>query len=47
VENRPPPRQRVELHCTVPLDLAKARYRARASQRHAGHLDAARSDEEL
>ncbi len=33
--------------CTVPVDLAKTRYRARASQRHAGHLDAARGDEEL
>jgi len=37
----------VEVHCTVPLDLARARYRARAGQRHVGHLDAARSDQEL
>jgi hypothetical protein len=27
--------------------MAKARYQARASRRHAGHLDAERSDEEL
>ena len=31
----------------VPLQVAKARYQARARQRHAGHLDAARSDTEL
>ena len=37
----------VEVHCVVPLDVAKARYRARTRQRHAGHLDAARSDTEL
>jgi predicted kinase len=41
------PGKLVEVHCIVPLELAKARYRARASTRHAGHLDAARSDEEL
>jgi predicted kinase len=37
----------VEVHCAVPLDLARARYRARAGHRHAGHLDDARSDREL
>ena len=41
------PGRLIEVHCTVPLDLAKARYRARAGQRHAGHLDDARSAEEL
>jgi predicted kinase len=37
----------IEVHCTVPVDLAKARYRARVGQRHAGHLDDARSEQEL
>jgi predicted kinase len=37
----------VEVHCTVQLELARARYRARAGGRHAGHLDDARSDDEL
>jgi hypothetical protein len=37
----------VEVHCTVPLDLARARYRARAGQCHARDLDAARTDQEL
>jgi predicted kinase len=41
------PGRLVEVHCTVPLELAKARYRARAGQRHAGHLDDARGDDEL
>lgn len=41
------PGRLIEVHCTVPLDLAKARYRARAGHRHAGHLDDARSDQEL
>jgi predicted kinase len=41
------PGQLAEVRCVIPLELAKARYRARAGQRHAGHLDAARSDEEL
>jgi hypothetical protein len=27
--------------------VARERYRARAAQRHAGHLDAARTDDEL
>ena len=41
------PGRLVEVRCTVPRDVAKARYQARASRRHAGHLDAMRSDEEL
>src|SRR4051794_16755248 len=36
----------VEIHCVVPVDVARERYRARAAQRHAGHLDAARTDDE-
>jgi predicted kinase len=41
------PGQIVEVHCIVPVELARARYESRASQRHAGHLDGARSDAEL
>lgn len=41
------PGRLIEVHCTVPLDLARARYRARAGHCHAGHLDDARSDQEL
>jgi len=41
------PGQLVEVHCAVPLALARARYRARSTRRHPGHLDAARSDAEL
>ena len=41
------PGRLIEVHCTVPLDLARARYRDRAGQRHAGHLDDARSEQEL
>jgi len=41
------PGRLIEVHCTVPLELARARYRARASRRHAGHFDDARSDDEL
>ena len=37
----------VEVQCAVPLALARARYRARAGRRHAGHLDAERGEEEL
>jgi len=40
-------RPTIEVHCTVPLDLARARYRTRTGHRHAGHLDGARSDQEL
>jgi len=41
------PGQLIEVHCVVPHDVARARYQARAGQRHAGHLDAERSDQEL
>ena len=41
------PGQLAEVHCTIPRDLAQARYMARAATRHPGHLDAARTDEEL
>jgi hypothetical protein len=41
------PGQLIEVHCTVPLEVARARYQARAAQRHAGHLDADRSEAEL
>jgi hypothetical protein len=36
-----------EVICTVPVEVARARYLARAGQRHAGHLDAARTEPEL
>jgi len=41
------PGQLAEVHCDVPVDLAKARYRARTGRRREGHLDAARAEEEL
>lgn len=41
------PGRLAEVHCTVPLELARARYLARSGRRHAGHLDAERSDDEL
>lgn len=41
------PGQLAEVHCTLPLDLARARYLSRAATRHAGHLDFARSEAEL
>jgi predicted kinase len=41
------PGRLVEVHCTLPRAVAKARYQARASHRHAGHLDAERTDQEL
>ena len=41
------PGQLAEVHCIVPLELARARYQARAGQRHAGHLDSARTGDEL
>jgi predicted kinase len=41
------PGQLVEVHCTVPRDVAMTRYQARAGHRHAGHLDDLRSDQEL
>ena len=37
----------VEVRCVLPRELAMARYRARAGSRHPGHLDTARSEEEL
>ena len=37
----------IEVHCTVAPDLTRARYRARTGHRHAGHLDEARTDQEL
>ena len=41
------PGRLIEVHCTVPLELARTRYRARAGHRAPGHLDEARSDQEL
>jgi hypothetical protein len=41
------PGRLIEVHCTVPLDVARTRYRARTGRRDAGHLDDARSDHEL
>ena len=37
----------VEVHCRCPRDVAVARYAARSSRRHAGHLDAERQPDEL
>ncbi len=37
----------VELRCVVPLEIARARYYARAAHRHAGHFDLARQETEL
>ncbi|MDQ3714956.1 MAG: ATP-binding protein [Actinomycetota bacterium] len=37
----------VEVSCVVPLDIARARYHARAAGRHAGHLDHLRTGDEL
>ena len=41
------PGRLIEVHCSVPLELARTRYRGRAGHRHPGHLDDARSDQEL
>jgi predicted kinase len=41
------PGKLVEVRCTLPLEVAKARYRARAGNRDVGHLDTARSEQEL
>lgn len=41
------PGRLIEVHCSVPRDVARARYRARTAGRHAGHLDAKRADAEL
>ena len=37
----------VEIRCRCPRELALSRYRARSGERHSGHLDADRTDEEL
>jgi predicted kinase len=41
------PGQVVEVRCVLPVEMAKARYRARTGRRHPGHLDVARDDDEL
>jgi predicted kinase len=41
------PGRLVEVHCIVPVEVARSRYRARTGQRHAGHLDQARTEDEL
>jgi predicted kinase len=41
------PGRLVEVHCIVPAEVASSRYRARIGQRHAGHLDQARTEQEL
>jgi predicted kinase len=37
----------VEIRCSCPRKIVEARYRARSSTRHAGHLDAQRPPDEL
>lgn len=37
----------VEVRCVVPVEVARARYRARAAGRHPGHLDHDRDEAEL
>lgn len=37
----------VEVRCVVPVEVARSRYRARAVDRHAGHLDLERDEAEL
>jgi len=37
----------VEIRCRCPREVALERYRARSGERHRGHLDADRTDEEL
>ncbi|WP_206794558.1 AAA family ATPase [Amycolatopsis sp. MtRt-6] len=37
----------VEVRCVVPLEIARARYYARAPHRHPGHFDLAREEAEL
>jgi predicted kinase len=41
------PGRLVEVRCIVPLEVARARYYARAGTRNAGHHDLARTEEEL
>ena len=37
----------IEVRCRCPREIAQARYEARSAARHAGHLDAKRTPEEL
>lgn len=37
----------VEVRCVVAVEVARSRYHARADTRHAGHLDRARTEDEL
>ncbi len=37
----------LEVRCIVPVELARSRYQARAATRHGGHLDTARTSDEL
>jgi len=37
----------IEVRCRCPREIAQARYEARSAGRHAGHLDAERTPEEL
>jgi hypothetical protein len=41
------PGRLIEVHCIVPAEVARSRYRARAGRRHAGHLGQARTGQEL
>lgn len=41
------PGRLVEVCCTLPRELARSRYYARAATRHPGHLDGARDEAEL
>jgi predicted kinase len=41
------PGRLIEVRCTVTRELARARYHARATARHPGHLDLERSENEL
>lgn len=41
------PGQFAEVHCMVPLELAKARYQSRSSTWHAGHHEPERAEEDL
>jgi predicted kinase len=41
------PRPLVEVRCIVDKQVARSRYLARSGERHAGHLDLERSDDEL
>lgn len=41
------PGELIEVRCTVPKEIARARYYRRAAARHEGHLDLLRTEEEL